>query len=191
MPLGKDHGGWSDRGYLPHRDEGGLKQSVTFRLADSFPSDKRDEWEKLFAICDDEDRLHQIEEWLDKGAGSCALREPEAASIVQEALLFFHEQRYRLIAWCIMPNHVHVLFETFEGHPLGRVIHSWKTFTAREINRLRGTHGSLWQEDYFDRYIRDDRHLHEEIRYIENNPVAAHLVKKPEDWPFSSAGYRE
>jgi REP element-mobilizing transposase RayT len=191
MPLDKHHTGWTDRGFLPHLDQAGLIQSVTFRLADSMPQNRRDEWEQLLFLENESERIRQIEAWLDKGAGSCVLRDPACAKVVQDALRHFDEQRYRLVSWCVMPNHVHVMFEVFEGHTLGTLIHSWKTFTTREINKHLGRTGSLWQEDYFDRFIRDGTHLENEARYIEGNPIAAGFVQRAEDWPFSSAHHRE
>ena len=155
------------------------------------PQDKRHEWGHMLEIADSWERTRQIEEWLDKGLGSRILHQPECAEIVQSALLHFNLQRYRLNAWCVMPNHVHALFEVFEGHPVGTVIRSWKTFTTREINKLLSRKGSLWQDDYFDRYMRDEAHLRNESAYIEANPVSAGLVKKPEQWPFSSASVRQ
>jgi putative transposase len=187
MAISKDHSGWTDRGYLPHYDKPGLVQTVTFRLADSLPKTKRGEWEHLLQIADDLERVLQIEHYLDQGAGSCLLRQSECAEIVQNALLHFHKTRYHLVAWCVMPNHVHVLFETFAGHPLGKVIHSWKTFTAREINNCLQRSGPLWQEDYFDTFMRDDEHQWAVKDYIEGNPVKAGLVPRAIDWPWSSA----
>ncbi|MFN0076766.1 MAG: REP-associated tyrosine transposase [Prosthecobacter sp.] len=187
MAISNKHSGWSDRGYLPHYDKPGLVQAVTFRLADSLPKEKRSEWEHLLQITDDGERIRQIEDYLDRGAGSCVLRQPKCAEIVQNALLHFDAERYRLFAWCVMPNHVHVLFETFGGHPIGKVIHSWKTFTAREINKLNGQFGQLWQDDFFDTFMRDDEHQAAEVTYIERNPVNAGLVSKTTEWPWSSA----
>lgn len=187
MSLPKVHPGWTDRGYLPHYDQPGIAQAVTFRLADSLPKSKRNEWEHLRQIVNVAERIRQIERYLDQGAGSCLLRQPECADIVQSALLHFDGQRYRLISWCVMPNHVHVLLKTAAGHPLGKVIHSWKTFTAREINKLVQRVGPLWQEDYFDTFMRDDDHQWAEKDYIEGNPVKAGLVSRAIDWPWSSA----
>lgn len=187
MGISKKHAGWSNRGYLPHYDKPGLAQAVTFRLADSLPQEKRREWEHLLQIAEDGERLRQIEAYLDRGAGSCVLREPACAEVVQNALLHFDGERYQLIAWCVMPNHVHVLFQSFNGHPIGRVIHSWKTFTAREINKLLGQSGPLWQDDYFDTFMRDDEHQAAVAVYIERNAVSANLVERANDWPWSSA----
>lgn len=110
--------------------------------------------------------------------------------MVEDALLHFDGERYRLLAWVIMPNHVHVLAETLPVYRLGDIVHSWKSFTAKEANRILGRMGPLWQEEYFDRFIRDDDHLRETIRYIEQNPVAGGLAAKAEDWPFGSARRR-
>lgn len=186
MAISTKHSGWSDRGYLPHYDKPGLVQAVTFRLADSLPKEKRSEWEHLLHITDDGERIRQVEDYLDRGAGSCVLRQPACAEIVQNALRHFDGERYRLIAWCVMPNHVHVLFETFAGHPIGKVIHSWKTFTAREINKRLSQSGQLWQDDFFDTFMRNDEHQAAEVNYIERNPVNANLVKHAADWPWSS-----
>lgn len=187
MAISHKHSGWSDRGYLPHYDKPGLVQAVTFRLADSLPKEKRAEWQHLLEIIDDGERIRQIEAYLDRGAGSCVLRQPACAEVVQNALLHFDGGRYQLIAWCVMPNHVHVLFQTFDGHPIGRVVHSWKTFTAREINKLHGQSGQFWQDDFFDTFMRDDEHQAAVALYIERNPVSAGLVPKAAEWPWSSA----
>ena len=129
----------------------------------------------------------RIEAWLNRGHGRCVLRDPRMAQIVEDALLHFDGERYRLLAWVIMPNHVHVLAETLAGHRLGDFIHSWKSFTAKDINRVMGRTGPLWQAEYFDRYIRDADHFRDAIRYIEQNPVEAGLAARAEDWAFGSA----
>src|SRR5438552_13362232 len=102
--------GWHENGYLPHRDEAGLVQFVSFRLADAFPQELRGEWEVLLKIEDDRKRRIELEAYLDKGRGECHLRRPEVAAMVEGSLLFRHQVQYDLRAWVIMPNHVHVLF---------------------------------------------------------------------------------
>jgi putative transposase len=109
---------------------------------------------------------------------------------VQTALLYFDGQHYRLIAWCIMPNHVHVLIETWPGYPLDKVLHSWKSFTALQANRLLDRTGEFWAREYYDRFIRDERHFAQTVAYIEQNPMKAGLVESAETWPFSSAAWR-
>ncbi len=181
--------GWYSRGYLPHVDVPGLFQSITFRLADSLPPDVLERVAQQ--ALDDVERHKRIETLLDVGHGECWLQRQEIAGIVQNALFHFDGERYRLIAWCIMPNHVHVLIETRAGHPLAAVVHSWKSFTAKAINQSLGRSGEVWQREYFDRYIRDDRHLQAAIDYIESNPVKARLARSAESWRFSSAARKK
>jgi REP element-mobilizing transposase RayT len=102
----------------------------------------------------------------------------------------FDAERYRLWAWCVMSNHVHVVAQQMEGWESSRVVHGWKSFTANRINRIHGRVGPVWIREYFDRYMRDDDHLWTTIEYVENNPVAAKLVAVAVDWPWSSARLR-
>lgn len=180
--------GWHERGYLPHRDEPSLTQFVTFRLADSFPEELREQWEELLQIEDDRERRTQLEAWLDLGHGACHLRDPRIAELVADALRHFDDSRYRLVAWVVMPNHVHVLFEVGEV-PMSKIVQSWKRQTAREANKLLGQNGAFWQPDYWDTYMRDIEHQQRTIRYIQNNPVKAGLVSRYQDWPWRSADF--
>jgi putative transposase len=124
---------------------------------------------------------------MDAGLGSCLLRRSEAASCVVEAWRQFDGERYDLVAWVVMPNHVHLLIRVYEGQALGRLVQSWKSFTGRKLNALGGTRGRVWSREYWDRFLRDEAHFEATLRYIENNPVAAGLAERPEDWPWSSA----
>jgi putative DNA methylase len=182
--------GWHSRGYLPHFDAPGVLQMITYRLHDAMPASRRHEWAELLKIEDERERRIKIEEYLDAGHGECHLRQQEIASVIQENLLRFDGIRYRLLAWVIMPNHVHALIEMQET-PLATIVRSWKSYTANEANRLLGRAGTFWQPEYFDRYMRDQEHLAKAIRYIENNPVKARLVRLPAEWPFGSAHFRE
>ena len=188
---------WYSRGYLPHRDATGLLQAVTFRLADSLPQEKlarlEEELTDLPETLRGAERRQRIEQWLDVGMGCCALRHPEMASQMRDALRHFDGQRYRLIAWCIMPNHVHILMETFA--PLARIVQGWKSVTARwalaqneELCLGIPDSKHLWMRDYWDRYIRNDGHFESVVFYIHQNPVRAGLCERAEDWPWSSAG---
>jgi REP element-mobilizing transposase RayT len=188
LPPADRHKDWHSRGYLPHCDVPGLIQSITFRLGDSLPSEV-----VATALADkpsSDQRRERLEVLLNAGRGDCWLALDDIAALVQKALLHFDGQRYQLLAWCVMPNHVHMLIETREGYPLSEVVHSWKSFTAKEINHLLGRSGMVWAADYFDRYIRDDAHLQGAIEYIESNPAEAGLARRPEDWRFSSAAVR-
>jgi len=215
---------WRSRGYLPHRDRIHLLQSVTFRLADSLPQTKLKalevELDRLDARDTENDRgvekRRRIEAYLDAGYGCCALSNEVMAEVMQQALLQFHEERYELIAWCIMPNHVHVVVDPWVK--LSKIVQSWKSYTGRWAMQHHAELGfdvpggadaelvegagcgaelelsvpremkSFWMREYWDRYIRNEAHLEKVVRYIVKNPVKAGLCSKPEDWKWSSAG---
>jgi REP element-mobilizing transposase RayT len=185
------HRGWYSRDYLPHFDQQGLIQAITFRLADALPAEKLQRWELELAhetdLVRDLEKRRRIEAWIDAGHGACWLREDPLAQIVEDALLHFDLERYRLLAWTIMPNHVHILIETQDAWPISGILHSWKTWTAKQINAHLGRTGTVWQRDYHDRYIRDGEHLANVTRYIEQNPVKARLCADAKDWRWGSA----
>ena len=193
LPLASDivelgFKGWHERGYLPHRDEPGLVQFVTFRLTDTFPLSLRGEWEHLLKIEDDRKRRTQLESYLDKGRGNCELRNPEIAKVIQESLLFGHGVEYDLRAWVVMPNHVHLLFQT-QHVPMWKLIDAWKGYTAKVINKILRRKGQFWQDGYWDTYMRSGDHERRARRYIENNPVKARLTESPQSWTWSSARF--
>jgi REP element-mobilizing transposase RayT len=97
-------------------------------------------------------------------------------------LRHFDEQRYRLFAWCIMPNHVDVVLELFPGHHLSNIVHSWKSFTAKRAQRITGVDGSFWQREYYDHLIRNDAELERVVRYTAQNPIRAGLHNWPWAW---------
>jgi REP element-mobilizing transposase RayT len=180
-----EHRGWYSRGYLPHFDQPDTIQMITFRLADSLPSHLLLTWQQ--GLHDDAEQRRRIEAYLDAGHGSCCLRDARVAKLVEGALLYFDGQHYHLLAWVVMPNHVHVLIEMAPGHRLPDIVHSWKSFTAKAANRILGRSGALWQPEYFDRYIRNPDHFDRAVHYIHENPVKAGLALQAEEWPFSSA----
>jgi REP element-mobilizing transposase RayT len=182
--------GWHSRGYLPHFDSPEVVQMLTFRLADSLPQGKIEQWRQSGRCRTDRQLANAIENYLDRGYGSCALRNPRAASIVEDALIYFDDTRYKLLSWCVMPNHVHAMLEVVTDFGLSEVLHSWKSFTAKQINALMNISGQFWQEDYFDRYIRNEAHFNRALQYIEHNPVKAGLCNNGGDWPSSSARLR-
>ena len=208
--------GWHERGYLPHRDEPGLTQFVTFHLADSFPEALRSEWEHFVKIEDDRERRKQLEAYLDTGRGECHLRRAEIAKLVEDNFRKYSGKccgsqgrapetgccgsqtrapesapaRYELRAWVVMPNHVHVLFKV-GAVPMSVTVGAWKKHTGRVANKLLGREGAFWVEDYFDMFMRDEAHERQTIRYIESNPTKAKLVLDPKDWPWSSARLRD
>lgn len=196
-PTDKRHGfkGWYASRNLPHFDAPGTRQFVTYRLADALPVARRSEWESFLKLEDNMEKRRRIEACLDKGYGSCALRDPRVAGMVQQNLWHHDGVKYQLLAWVIMPNHIHVLIEIWQT-PLGEIVKGWKGYTSKEARKILGTGDKLsplrtfWAEDYFDRYLRDDDHYRRAVHYIENNPNKAGLVKVPADWQWTSARYR-
>ena len=181
--------GWHGRGYLPHFDGGPRPQFITFRLADSLPADiflklKR----KLESeIITEWEYAYSMDRYLDRSIGECSLKIGRVAEIVRNAFLHFDGERYKLHSWVIMPNHVHLLLTQSEGESLGSILHSLKSFTAKEANKVLGRSGQFWSKEYFDRYIRDEEHFVRTRKYIERNPVKAGLCEAPEEWEFGSA----
>ncbi|MBI4640176.1 MAG: Eco57I restriction-modification methylase domain-containing protein, partial [Candidatus Tectomicrobia bacterium] len=173
---------------LPHWRQTGTTYYVTFRLADSLPQEKvqqlkleREKWLKSHpeprspSVTAEYHRLfsEKVEQWLDAGAGSCILREPDAAKIVADALTHFDGERYRLGEWVVMPNHVHVLVTPLHKHELSDILHSWKSFAANKINEHLHRTGTLWQHESYDHIVRSDDQLHRIEQYIRDNPAKA------------------
>jgi alanyl-tRNA synthetase/REP element-mobilizing transposase RayT len=126
---------------------------------------------------------------------------PQARDIVLKSLLFGHEQRrYELYAACVMPDHVHMLFEPqikeqdTEGKPvfwpLTELLQSIKSFTAHEINKQAAASGQIWENESFDRMIRGDSDLEEKFHYICRNPWDGGIVPLTEDytWLWTPSG---
>lgn len=193
------------RGELPHLYKPGGFYFVTFRLADAVvlraprPGAPRNASTRVrpappptmaVPAPDPDPDPEEIAAAYDPPLtlGSCALRRPEIASLVQNALLHFHDLRYSLVAWCVMPNHVHGVFSPLGGYTPSDVLQSWKGFTARRANEILGIRGPFWERESFDHLIRSARSLERFVRYIDLNPVEAGLCESPELWPYSSAG---
>ena len=170
-------GTWHSRGYLPHFEQEGAVQSVTFRFADSLPNGcgKAADPRKI------------VNEELDRGRGACLLSIPAIAELMVEILLHFDGVRYRLLAWVIMPNHVHAILEPLPGWTLSKILQGWKGYSAHEINSRLDRRGQVWESESYNRVIRDENHFWRAIQYIHWNPVKAGLATEPEDFPWSSA----
>lgn len=174
---------WRTR--LPHREQKLKIQFVTFRLADSLPqSVLRDykmrkesflrqypkPWDRSTEILFDRQFTSAMDSYLDNGLGSCVLAHPSVRQVLVDALDHFHNERYHMLAYVVMPNHVHMLLMPYDDYSLKSIMSSLKKFTARSINKITGTVGSLWEEDYFDVLIRSYNHYAGRLDYIRNNP---------------------
>ncbi|RYD31982.1 MAG: hypothetical protein EOP87_13680 [Verrucomicrobiaceae bacterium] len=180
------------RDHLPHWQQDNATYFLTFRLADSIPAALLHEWkeEKDQWLIDrpkpwsseTETEYHKlfssrIDHHLDQGSGSCLLAKPENSETVANAFAHFDRVRYLLHTWVIMPNHVHVLLSLDRNLDLGETVASWKRFTATRINRNEGKSGPVWQQDYFDRIVRDWDHFMNIARYIRRNPAKARITQ--------------
>lgn len=194
--------GWYSRGYVPHFDADGIFQHVTFHLADSLPRSAIERMQRQLSDLTDEEKViaqrQRIQELLDSGLGACVLADEHCADIIEKTLFFGDGERYKLLAWCIMPNHVHVLIQQQDKWPLVKIIQPWKRHSARQINLFLGSPSctwhntpttALWQRDYWDRFIRDENHYRTAKKYIEENPVKAKLVGSADMWRWESAAH--
>jgi len=156
---------------LPHWNQSETWTFVTWRLADALPLQKLQQFKQEKAVWleqhpepwdpDTEEEYIKmfrlrIDVWLDQGSGSCLLKNEENSKVVADALLHFDEVRYSIRNFVVMPKHVHVLFAPKEEYSLPTILQRWKRYTAREINKLTGRVGKLWQDEYWDRLVRND-----------------------------------
>lgn len=224
------------RGDLPHWYCPGFAHFVTYRLADSIPISRLFAWQNERAQRVDEllklgqlptnahAEAHQIffqryDAFLDQHGNARWLESPLIAEIIRKKLRFHNGSLYELLAWCVMPNHVHVLLQPFEYRteaagpgcltsnrnqpaadsnglsdeivdhmsPLSRIMHSLKSYTASQANRILGRTGRSWQRESYDHWVRDIDEFNRITNYIRMNPVKAGLCETPEMWRFSSA----
>jgi REP element-mobilizing transposase RayT len=190
-----------NRGRLPHWEKEAGLYFITFHLADSLPKavlEKVTERHRILSAAKEQGATllpeqknliaaysqKRIEEFHDNGHGSCALADPRVAAAMASALQFWHGKRYRLLAWCIMPNHIHVVVRFFPGYQLGAVVKSWKQYSTKATKHALGLTGKLWQREYYDRLIRNGEELDRAIRYVLKNPEKAGL----KDWPWVWSG---
>jgi REP-associated tyrosine transposase len=190
---------------LPHWHPEGKAIFLTWRLAGSLPESCRGgrtgshraetkHTGKSAGATEDgaagewDEKFHRLDAELDRAAsGPVWLRSPEIACYVEGAILRGSEfGHYVLHAYVVMPNHVHMLLRP--RVPLRRITGAIKGVSARDANTvLRRTGLPFWQNESFDRWIRDDEEFQRIRSYIELNPVAAGLAASPDQWPCSSA----
>jgi REP element-mobilizing transposase RayT len=217
---------------LPHIQPPNATVFVTFRLAGSIPNALLVKWKSERKWLDNQ--LNKISKEKEDGAVGAAsheqrllafsrewfakfeevlhqakhgpkwLRDPRLAKLIADSLHYRNGNVFDLFAYCIMVNHVHVLFRPFltekslrekptrnrlmyesDHPPLDVIMHSLKSFTANEANKILGRDGTFWEAESYDHFVRDDREFHRILRYILNNPVKARLVKDWRDWPWS------
>jgi REP element-mobilizing transposase RayT len=191
---------------LPHIQPPGATFFVTFRLVGSIPAAVlaalHAEAERILAelerLPDSPERAERLylEErrffgkWdavLDEGRGPDWLRNPEIAKLVADSMHYFAGKRYDLLAYCIMSNHVHVVFTPLlkveeTCYPLAQILHTMKGYSAGRANRLLSRSGAFWLHESYDHYVRSEAELGRIITYVVNNPVKAGLVSEWQAW---------
>jgi REP element-mobilizing transposase RayT len=195
------------RRHLPHQIPDGVPIFVTWNLKGAIPRAVVDRSRRERARLANEPRLpgesdsdravrHSkllfalADRFLDAcNDGPSFLREPAAAEILEAAICVNSVENCILWAWCIMSNHVHVLFTP--KIEFSKLMQSLKGGTSFNLNRLHDEQGRVvWQDESYDHWVRDEEEMHRIIHYIETNPVKARLCAQPSDWPYSSARFR-
>ena len=185
----------SESGNLPHWHQAGKVQFITFRLVDSLPAQVIGE---LRATIEEFNKIHPkpwstevkrlywntvgpVEEsLLDKGHGSCLLKDKIVRDPLSDAILHYDGGEWNVMAYVIMPNHVHLLVQLIGEKPLDKLMKSVKMYAANRINKTIGRRGSLWQKESFDRLVRNHEELKHYIIYIVNthSKVGRSLIQK-------------
>ena len=218
---------------LPHIQPPGATFFVTFRLAGSLPQAVLSQWQKEkqqyeaeeARLTDEHDRGNHERKWqrrwfrrfevlLDQGqAGRTWLKDEQIAMLVAESLRYRDNRVYRLDAYCIMPNHVHVVFAPLpivgqvgnlryrqgeqvdnlpdEYYSLASILHSLKRYTAQQANRILGRNGAFWEHESYDHCVRDEHEWKRIVAYVLNNPVKAKLVQNWKEWQWSYCRYTD
>ncbi|MEO5917653.1 MAG: (E)-4-hydroxy-3-methylbut-2-enyl-diphosphate synthase [Luteolibacter sp.] len=175
--------------FLPHWTQDGATYAVTFRLADSLPQEILNRYENKRKALQEQFESQspfarkqlsnlqstEIDPELDRAHGTCLFNNEIYAKLVAEAMAHFNGSRYDLLAWCVMPNHVHAVLKLSPGEQLDKILHSWKSFTAHEINKLSGKNGPIWQKESYDHLVRDGDDLRNQVAYVLDNPKLAGL----------------
>ncbi len=174
---------------MPHFDGGEIVQFITFRLGDSLPKKVIEKWQKELELelISEIEYHRKIDKYLDKSHGECYLKDKKIAELVEDTLFYFDNKKYKLIAYVLMPNHAHILIKPLKNQSLASIMHSLKSYTSHEANKILVREGKFWSKEYFDRFMRDYEHFVKTVDYIHNNPVKAGLCERFDEWRFSSA----
>jgi 5-methyltetrahydrofolate--homocysteine methyltransferase len=189
-------------GNLPHWSAEGSTYAVTFRLADSLPQSALRDYLKCKTEILDliktaeqsgdksiKERAEQnlfeayseiLENALEAEHGECLLRDGALAKLVEGALQHFDKDRYELLHWAVMPNHVHAILKPLGSNSISDILHSWKSFTAHEVNKHLGREGSVWQKESYDHLIRGPKDYANQAAYIERHLTEFKSQQGPE-----------
>ena len=194
---------------LPHIQIEGCIYAISFRLAFSLPKPildklkndkklyeencKKLEGEQLKLYKDENSKKYyeDFDSFLGKYKNSANwLLTNEVAKVVAESLHFWHNKRYDLYCYCIMPNHVHLIIKPYRKnedyyYSLSEILFSIKRYTVKKCNKILKREGQFWQHEYYDHVIRDIKDFNYQILYTLENPVKANLISKWDEWEYS------
>lgn len=189
--------------FLPHKQGSDSVLFVTWRQNFTLPqailqkmAEHKSAWDKAHSPGEDKfaynkERFELYDSELVKyNHPSYSLCHPDIAAIVKDAFHFYAEKKYCLHSYCIMSNHIHILFQPLKdqnvnSYHLTKIVQGLKSYTAKKINQLLDSSGRVWEKGYFDRIIRNETDYWNVVEYILNNPVKARVVKNWEDYPYS------
>jgi len=187
---------------LPHWEVADRWHFLTIRCQGSLPKEAQqkireihDTLKEIDANSPDFAQLQRkyflaCEKYLDAGTGFAPLTREEVNRPCLEALKKIEEEGWLIGECTIMPNHLHCLIYPGDSHqPLRGVIQRFKGRASRELNLILNRKGRFWQQDWFDRWIRDENELRKTIHYIRQNPVKANLVKVWQDYPWRISNF--
>lgn len=199
---------------LPHIQPRGAAFLVNFRLADSLPADVVDQLRaeavaldtKLAKLQDPQERISVRDKeqrklfgkWDDalhnNKTGPFWLKEDRIAEIVANSIRFHDDNWFDVLAYCIMPNHVHLVLAPYESsenadYSLTRIMHNIKRNSANHANKALGRTGAFWQHENYDHFARDEKELERIIKYVLYNPVKAGLVTDWKSWKWTYCKY--
>ena len=205
---------------LPHWYRPGSAHFITYRLAGSLPASQvvrlrerlRRELKSIPGEGNDAPERREVvhkrafaeyDRLLHENRRVRHLADARVAAVVANSLRHGDGRWFTLLAYCVMPNHVHAVFVPTEDPSPGaaphaaaeleapasgsltRIMHSLKSYTAHEANRLLDRTGPFWQTESYDHWVRDEGELSRIVEYVVRNPVTAGLTARPEDWPWT------
>jgi len=186
---------------LPHIQIAGSTYFVTFRLKNSLPKSVleklAEESTRIKELPKNEidhayrDWFGKFDEYLDQVlCGEEFLKNEQIADLVAESIHYRDGKVYELVSFCIMSNHVHLVFTPLEKaedvfYNLTEILQSRKRYTARQSNLILGRSGAFWKGESYDHVICDEAELERIVKYVINNPVKAGLVDDPTMWKWS------
>lgn len=176
------------RRHLPHWRQEGATYAVTFRQADSIPQAKLQALKRWRVVWEEQhpeprtetewkDFAQEIssktERWMDEGYGSCVFRASRFSEMMSNSLLHFQDQHHFTSCFVVMPNHIHAVIRPMPGFELEDCLKRVKRYVSRQVNKALDQEGALWEEESYDRIIRDEEHLWNVVQYLGRNPGKA------------------